>query len=70
MNAPVKSPSRRVAVIAGAIAVLASAMTPAAAASPREKPRPSKKQNSEHRTVGGGAGALSLERMIIAAFQP
>ena len=70
MNAPVKSPSRRVAVIAGAIAVLASAMTPATAAPPREKPRPTKKQHTEHRTAGGGATALSLERMIIAALQP
>jgi hypothetical protein len=57
-----------VAVIAGAIAVLASAMTPATAASPREKPRPGKKQRIEHRA--GGAAAFSLERMIIAAFQP
>jgi hypothetical protein len=70
VNALVKSPSRRVAVIAGTIAVLMPAMTPAAAASPREKLHVTKKQQVERRPTGGGSGPVSLERMITAALRP
>ena len=73
MNAPGKSPSawRRV-VIAGAFAVLASAVTPAsvAAAAPA-KPQPVKKHKPvPPRSSGGSSGLLSLEWTIGAALRP
>lgn len=72
MNTPEKSPShRRVVVIAGAWAVLASAVTPVFAAPLREKAHLTKKPAASARSRGGGGGeAFSLERMITAVMRP
>ena len=76
MKAPGKSPSvRRRVVIAGAFAVLASAMTTASAAAPApSKPQPVKKHKlpppPAPRSNGGSSGLLSLEWAIGAALRP
>lgn len=78
MNAPGKSPSvRRVVVIAGAAAALASAMTPVSAASPlRPKPALTGKGHSpvtaKHRrgVAGGGSGLLSFQWAITSMLRP
>jgi hypothetical protein len=70
VNAQAKSPSvLRVVVIAGATAVLASAVTPASAASahskravPAPKPQPP--------STGGSSGPISLQWMIGAPLRP
>ena len=70
MNAQAKTPSvLRVVVIAGAAAVLASAVTPASAASVHAKhtaraPRPSPL------ATGGASGRFSLLWMIHAPLRP
>lgn len=70
MNAPGKSPSgRRVAVIAGATCLLALAVTPVSAASPKPREAATKKLPkpvAPHVRVGSGGGGghtgpLSLE---------
>ena len=71
MNTPPKSPSqRRAVVIAGAFAVLASAVTPVFAAVPREKAHFTKKPATPARSHGGSGGAFSLERTITAVLRP
>jgi hypothetical protein len=78
-----KSPSpMRVAVIAGAVALLASAMTPVHAASPVAKERVAKKRPptpppapvpSRTNSGGGGGGTggpVSLDWTISAALRP
>ncbi|WP_341633364.1 hypothetical protein [Sphingomonas agri] len=72
VNTPSKSPSqRRVVVIAGAWAVLASAVTPVFAEPPRERARFTKKSAAPARSPGGGSGgAFSLERTITAVLRP
>ena len=79
---PGKSPSPvRVAVIAGAFAMLASAVTPAQAAVPAAKERVAKQRTVKKRPApvpspaqrqgGGGASRrLSLEWMIGAEMRP
>lgn len=71
-NVPGKSPSvRRVAVIAGAFTVLASAVTPASAAPQRAKPAATKKQGSRVPVAcGGRTGPASLEWAISAPLRP
>lgn len=76
MNVPAKFPSAwRVAVISGAIAVLAPAMTPVFAARPVKKTAAATTTTTKKRTPpqhlgGGGSGLLSLEWTIGAVFQP
>jgi len=79
VNTPGKSPSDwRVVVIAGAVAVLASAMTPdPAAAANRPKPSAVKKQPKTTSAPprpdsrgGGHAGPLSLEWRAAEALRP
>lgn len=73
-----RSPSPwRVAVITGAIAVLASAMTPASAAQwPNKKTAVGKQWRKPAlakrlaNTAGGGSGMLSLDWMITAMLRP
>lgn len=71
MNVPGKSPSVwRVVVIAGAGAVLASAMTPAFAAAPARKSAIARKRAAATASRGGGAGPPSLEWTISAMLRP
>lgn len=78
MNALGKSPSpMRVVVIAGAVAVLASAMTPASAATSRPKETPAKKVSktplppARPNSGGGGhAGPLSIEWRAVEPLRP
>jgi hypothetical protein len=75
-SAPGKSPSFwRVAVVAGAGALFASAMTPAHAAAIPAKPVPAKKKDSarqQQQQSRGGASAspLSLQWMMGASLRP
>ena len=85
MNVLGKSPSpMRVAVIAGAVALLASAVTPVHAAPVRSKtkiaakplqpqqvsPAPAPAPSPARKTGGGSAGRLSLQWMIGAELRP
>jgi hypothetical protein len=72
VNVPGKSPSAwRVAVVTGAIAVLAPVMTPVSAAHPNKKATaPIKKRPAPPHLGGGGSGLLSLEWTIGAMFRP
>ena len=82
MNVLGKSPSpMRVVVIAGAVALLASAVTPAYAAAPAGKDRVAKKRlpapapaPRRDRTNtdggGGGSGPISLEWTVSATLRP
>jgi len=73
VNVPGKSPSVwRVVVIAGASAVLASAMTPAAQAVTPVKKAPVAKKRPVTRVPkgGGGGGPQSLEWAINAILRP
>ena len=72
MNVPGKSPSAwRLAVIAGAIAVLAPAMTPVWASHlSRKAAAVVKKKPAPPHLGGGGSGLLSLEWAIGAVFRP
>ena len=72
MNVPGKSPSAwGVAVVTGAIAVLAPVMTPACAAPPNRKTAAViKKKPAPPHLGGGGSGLLSLEWTIGAVFRP
>jgi hypothetical protein len=73
VNVPGKSPSVwRVVVIAGAGAVLASAMTPAAqAATPAKKAALAKRRPVTNAPKGGGGGGpQSLEWAIHAMLRP
>ena len=72
-----KSPSAlHVAVISGAIAVLASAMTPVYAAPPAKKLSTSKhwrkplEGKARGKTTGGGSGMVSLEWTITGMLRP
>jgi hypothetical protein len=66
----------RAAIISGAIAVLASGMSPAYAAVPVKKPAASKQWPKGAlakrlvRSAGGGPGMLSLELTIGAVLRP
>jgi hypothetical protein len=76
VNVPGKSPSVwRVVVIAGAGAVLASAMTPAFAARPLGKMSAPKKHRSEiarpaRSPAGGNSGRMSFEWAITSVLRP
>ena len=83
MNVLGKSPSpMRVAVIAGAVALLASAVTPVHAAPVRSKTKiaakpllpqqvsPAPAPSPARKTGGGSAGRLSLQWMIGAELRP
>jgi hypothetical protein len=75
VNAPGKSPSvRRVVVIAGALTLLASAMTPAIAGQQHVKAVAAKKHNPPaprpQSSGGSGAGPLSLEWSIASSLRP
>ena len=83
MSALGKSPSlKRVGIIAGAFAVLASAVTPACAAAPVAKERVVKKRphvpppppapRREHSGggAGGSGGPMSLDWSISSALRP
>ena len=83
MNVLGKSPSpMRVAVIAGAVALLASAVTPVHAAPVRSKAKIAAKPlqpqqvsaapapSPARKTGGGSAGRLSLQWMIGAELRP
>ena len=83
MNVLGKSPSpMRVAVIAGAVALLASAVTPVHAAPVRSKTKIAAKPlqpqqvsaapapSPARKTGGGSAGRLSLQWMIGAELRP
>ena len=76
MSARAKSPSvLRVVVIAGAFAVLASAVTPAYAAPPHAKHEPAKKPRivqpvgQPSSGSGGSSGPFSIEWMITAPMR-
>ena len=72
MNVPGKSPSVwRVVAIAGAGAVLASAMTPAAqAVTPAKKVSVAKKRPAATSKPAGGGGPQSLDWAINATLRP
>ena len=73
MNVPgLKSPSPwRVVVIAGAVAVLSSAMTPACAAAAPTRPVVVKKPIAKpERPHGGASGPHSLEWTITTSLRP
>lgn len=71
MNTPPKSLSqRRVVVIAGAFAVLASAMTPASAEAMGEKAHVTRKPVTAAHRHGGGGGSLSVEWTLTARLRP
>ena len=73
MNVPGKSPSHwRVVVIAGAGAVLVSAVTPAFAAQPRPKKAAVEKKRPPVTVSkgGGGSGSHWVEWAISATLRP
>ena len=76
MNAPGKSPSpKRVVVTAGALVMLASAVTPVCAAQARPKSDSVKKVDPPRparipATSGGAGGPRSLEWAITSALRP
>lgn len=71
MNTPPKSLSqRRVVVIAGAFAVLASAMTPAWAAVMREKAHMARKPAAASHRYGRGGGPFSVGWAFTAQLRP
>jgi hypothetical protein len=74
VNVPGKSPSvwrLRLAVVTGAIAVLAPVMTPVCAAHSNKKATAAiRKKPVPPHPAGGGSGLLSLEWTIGAMFRP
>jgi len=71
VNVPGKSPSAWcVAVVTGAIAVLAPVMTPVCAAPAIRKAAAVIKKKPDPPRGGGGSGLLSLEWTIGAVFRP